>query len=115
MHELSIALSIIDGVEEQLASRPGAEVSCVRVRVGPLSGVLPDALLSAFGLACEGTPLEGSRLMVEETPVIIYCRRCASEQSARSIQELCCSACGTPATEVRSGTELELFALELFE
>jgi hydrogenase nickel incorporation protein HypA/HybF len=60
MHELSIALSIIEGVEEELELHPGAHVAAVQVKIGPLSGVVKDALLFSYGIACEGTPLAGS-------------------------------------------------------
>ncbi len=113
MHELSIALSIIDGVEEELASRDGARAEAVYVRLGPLAGVVKDALLSAWELACEGTELAGARLAIEEMPVTIYCPRCASERPAVSVQRLCCAVCETAASDVRGGTELEVFALEL--
>ena len=53
MHELSIALSLLDLVEEE-AERRGVRVAAVHVRLGPLSGVVRDALVSAFELAREG-------------------------------------------------------------
>lgn len=113
MHELSIALSVIEGVEEVLASREGAQVVAVHLRLGPLSGVVKNALVSAYDLACEGTLLEGSRLIVEEIPVTIYCRRCEAERPAVSVQQLSCSVCNAPAAEVRGGTELEMVGVEL--
>lgn len=66
MHELSIALSIIEGVEEELTRHPDSHVTAVHLRLGPLSGVVKDALLFSWDVACEGTPLEGSTLQIEE-------------------------------------------------
>ena len=68
MHELSIALSIVEGVEEELANHQGARVAAVHLRLGPLSGVAKEALLFSYDLACEGTRLAGSSLKIEETP-----------------------------------------------
>ena len=69
MHELSIALSIIEGVEEELTRyEDDARVAAVHLRLGPLSGVAKEALLFSYDLACEGTRLEGSRLAIEEAP-----------------------------------------------
>jgi hydrogenase nickel incorporation protein HypA/HybF len=113
MHELSIALSIIEGVEEEIARRNGAGVRAVHLKLGPLSGVVKEALLFSYDVACAGTPLEGSKLEIEEIPVILYCPQCRKEQPAASIQRLCCAACDTPSADVRHGKELELFALEL--
>ncbi len=63
MHELSIALSIIEGASQEASNRGGAEVHAVHLKLGALSGVVKDALLFSYGLACEGTLLEGSELM----------------------------------------------------
>ena len=67
MHELSIALSIIEGAEEELARQGGGRVCAVYLKLGPLAGVVKEALLFSYGLASEGTALEGSSLVIEET------------------------------------------------
>ncbi len=113
MHELSIALSIIEGVEEEIGRRHDARVAVVYLKLGPLSGVVKDALLFSYDLACEGTSLAGSRLEIEEIPVSLYCPACDQERPAVSITNLCCDVCGTPSAEIRKGSELEVFALEL--
>lgn len=113
MHELSIALSIIEGVEEELARRGDARVASVHLRLGPLSGVVKEALLFSYDVACEGTRLQGSKLEIEETPIILFCKRCGRECSAASFQHLSCAICDTPSADIRRGSELEVFALEL--
>ena len=113
MHELSVALSIIEGVEQELARRDSARAAAVHLRIGPLSGVVKEALLFSWFLACEGTPLAGSRLEIEETPIVLYCPTCAQEQPAVSLQHLCCSVCATVSGDVRRGYELDVYALEL--
>jgi hydrogenase nickel incorporation protein HypA/HybF len=115
MHELSIALSIIEGVEEELARRPDAHVAVVYLKLGPLSGVVKDALLFSYELACEGTPLEGSRLEIEDIPILLYCDACSQERPAVSLQRLACAVCEKPSADVRRGAELEVFALELID
>ena len=65
MHELSIALSLIDAVCEELPRLGAVTVKSVRVRVGPLSGVVPDALTFAFDIAAVETPIVGARLDIE--------------------------------------------------
>ena len=68
MHELSIALSIIEGATEELARHPGSRPTAVHLRLGPLSGVVTQALLFSWDLACEGTELEGATLEIQELP-----------------------------------------------
>jgi hydrogenase nickel incorporation protein HypA/HybF len=115
MHELSIALSIVEGVEEELARRPDAHAGAIHLKLGPLSGVVKEALLFSYEIACEGTRLEGSRLEIEEMPVVLYCSACRQERPAISMQRLCCAVCDTPSADIRGGSELEVFALELID
>jgi hydrogenase nickel incorporation protein HypA/HybF len=68
MHELSIAMSLVDAVCDELP-RLGDRVAVrsVRIRVGPLSGVGADALAFAFEVAADASPIAGARLEIEET------------------------------------------------
>ena len=113
MHELSIALSIIDVAAEELERQGGGTVEAVHLKLGPLSGVVKEALLSAYELAAEQTPLAGSRLVVQDVPIEIYCPHCRSNRAAESIQSMQCCICGTPSAEIVSGRELEIVAMEI--
>jgi hydrogenase nickel incorporation protein HypA/HybF len=113
MHELSIALSIIEMAEEESDRLGGRHVDAVHLRVGRLSGVVTRALVSSFELACEQTVLAGSRLVIEEVPVIVQCVTCAARRPIRSLQEMCCEVCGTPAHDIVEGRELLVTALEM--
>jgi len=112
MHELSIAMSIVEMAEEE-AERHRGRVAAVHLKLGKLSGVVKEALLSSYEMACEDTPLAGSRLMVEELPIIVYCTPCQAKRELSSAQWFCCPECGTPAPEVVQGRELEVVALEI--
>jgi hydrogenase nickel incorporation protein HypA/HybF len=115
MHELSIAMSIIEGASQEAISQGATRVHAVHLKLGPLSGVVKDALMFSYELACEGTFLQGSELVIEETPVVVYCPNCEMEQTLDSIQRFCCPACGTLTPDVVSGKELELVAIEISE
>ncbi len=65
MHELSIAASIVEIASEE-GERHGGRVEVVHLRLGALSGVVKDALLFSWDLACGETPIEGAKLLVEE-------------------------------------------------
>jgi len=112
VHELSIAASIIDVAREE-AERRGVRVSTVFLKLGPLSGVVKEALLTCYELAATGTPLEGSRLEVEDVPVTVFCPVCREQRTVASMQMLCCPECGAPTPDVRGGTELQVTALEV--
>ena len=113
MHELSIAMSMIEMAAEEAASRGGVQVCAIHLKLGPLSGVVKDALLFSYEVACAGTPLEGSRLVIEEVPVAVYCPSCRSETTLASTRQLCCSTCHAPTSQVVRGKELEVVALEI--
>jgi hydrogenase nickel incorporation protein HypA/HybF len=113
MHELSIALSMIEGVLEESEKRGGVKVEAVHLRLGVFSGVDQQALNFSYGLACQGTQLEGSQLVIEEVPLLIYCPLCATDRAAQSEQQLCCSICSTPAERIVHGQELEVTGLEI--
>jgi hydrogenase nickel incorporation protein HypA/HybF len=113
MHELSIAVNLIEVAEREAERQNAVRVNAVHLRLGPLAGVVKEALLSAYGLACEGTLLENSSLLIDDVPIVAYCPRCQAECSVASPQWFCCSACGTPVSRVLRGRELEVFALEI--
>jgi hydrogenase nickel incorporation protein HypA/HybF len=115
MHELSIALGIIEIAEEESERRGGEEVSAVHLKLGALSGVVRDALLFAYDIACQGTKLAGSKLLIEDVPVVVYCPRCEAERMPASISELACPVCRAPTPQVVKGRELEIVAMELLE
>jgi hydrogenase nickel incorporation protein HypA/HybF len=111
MHELSICEALISQVHA-IAIERSARVRRVSVGVGPLSGVEPQLLESAYPLACAGTCAEGSRLNIERTEVTVRCRSCGT-QSAAAPNRLLCAACGDWATDLVSGDELVLLQVEL--
>lgn len=115
MHELSIVTSVVESVTQSLAAYPGARVVEVRLKVGALSAVIEDSLQFCYGIATEGTALEGSRLMVNTLPVLMYCRACRATEPIESLQSFRCARCGEAAGEIRQGRELEIEAIEIEE
>lgn len=113
MHELSIAMSMIEIATEEAERRGGARVEALYLKLGRLSGVVKDALLFSWEIACEGTPLAGSRLVIEEIPVIIHCAHCREDKKLEAMNSFFCPECNQPAFEVLQGKELEVTALEI--
>lgn len=113
MHELSIAISMIDQVIEESENQGGLEVEVVHMRLGVFAGVDKEALLFAYSLACEGTPLEGSHLVIETIPLLVYCPTCKVERTPPSVYQICCPECLTPTPEILSGREMEVDSLEV--
>jgi len=114
MHELSIAMGIVEAAADEAQSR-GVQVTAVHLRLGALSGVVKDALLFSYEVACQDTPLAGSQLIVEDVPVTIFCSQCGEMRVLASLQSFACPECGAPTMDIRQGKELEVFALEVEE
>ena len=114
MHELSIAMGIVDAALEE-AQRRGVQVTAVHLRLGALSGVVKDALMFSYEVACQDTPLQGSQLIVEDVPVVVFCPQCQEMRTLPSVQLFQCPECSMPTMDVRQGKELEVFALEVQE
>jgi hydrogenase nickel incorporation protein HypA/HybF len=113
MHELSIAMSIVDLAEEEIEKRGATQVNAVHLKLGLLSGVVKDALLSSYGLACEGTALAGSRLMIEEVPIVAYCAQCDAPRPVSSVEWFVCPECRAPISQVLQGKELQVVGMEI--
>ena len=112
MHELSIALGIVEAALDEARQR-NVQVSAVHIRLGALSGVVKDALLFSYEAACQDTPLQGSRLVIEEVPVVVFCPQCKQRRVLESVQSFSCPECASPTGGVLQGKELEVYALEV--
>jgi hydrogenase nickel incorporation protein HypA/HybF len=113
MHELSLITSVVETVTESLAAYPGARVEAVRLRVGALAAVIPETLEFCYGIATEGTPLEGSKLVIDVLPVVVHCEPCGLDSELEGIQSFRCPKCGEPCSELRQGRELEIDSIEI--
>ncbi|MBT2487627.1 hydrogenase maturation nickel metallochaperone HypA [Streptomyces sp. ISL-96] len=109
MHEMSIAMAVVGQVQEAAAKSGGVTaVTSVRLQVGELAGVVPDALAFCFELACAGTVLEGAELIAESVPGRARCATCVDEWAVGTPPQLCCPACGQATAELLSGRELQI-------
>lgn len=115
MHELSIAVGIVDAVMAEAEQRSMRTVSKVYLRLGSLAGIDREALLFSFPIASEGTVLDGAELVVEEVPIRILCETCSAEGPPPSIYNQVCARCGGASTRVVAGNELELRGFEACE
>lgn len=108
MHELAITSSIVDAVSERVA---GQRVLAVNVRVGKLSGVVPEAMRFCFDMVTASTALEGARLEIEEPAGQGYCRACGSGFALHDLVLVC--QCGSTDVEVTAGQDLTVASVEV--
>jgi hydrogenase nickel incorporation protein HypA/HybF len=113
MHELSIALELVDLASDEARRLGNVRVVALHVRAGPLAGVVHEALRFSFDVAATGTAIEGARLEIEQEDVVVWCIRCAERRVLADVSHRRCAVCGDPAAEILSGDRLELTALEV--
>jgi len=119
MHEMSIAQSILDVVQQYAKSDHSRDtgvprVKSVRLRIGEMAGVVPESLRFCFEIAGEGTVAQGAELLIDEIPIRCRCTSCNLEFLAERFLFLC-PTCGAPEVEVLSGNELDVVELDLLE
>jgi hydrogenase nickel incorporation protein HypA/HybF len=108
MHEFAITQSVVDAVTERTGT---ARVASVRVRVGRLAGVVPDAMLFCFELVTSGTALDGAVLEIEQPEGRGRCRACGADFGLADLILLC--DCGSADVEVLAGRELAVASVVL--
>lgn len=112
MHELSIACSIVESVEENLPD-PNSRATKVNLRIGALSGVVKDALEFSFDIATDGTRAAGAKLEIEELPVIVRCMTCDIDTTLGNPPIFRCEKCGESTANIIQGKELEIVSIEV--
>jgi hydrogenase nickel incorporation protein HypA/HybF len=112
---MSLAVGILEIAEEESRRLGGARVTAIRLKLGPLAGVVKEALEFSFEVARESTPLTDAVLKIEDGPVTTDCPACGGLRTVRSIQDRRCADCGTPAVRIAGGDELEVTGIEIEE
>jgi hydrogenase nickel incorporation protein HypA/HybF len=112
MHEFGIAEQTLALVLDQTRRRAATRVHQVTVRIGDLSGVVPEAFEFAFSALREGTPAADARLVIERVPLVCYCAKCRKEfETQPGLYH--CPACAEQSADVRRGREMDLMSIEV--
>jgi hydrogenase nickel incorporation protein HypA/HybF len=114
MHELSIANAIVDAVTQEIQRRNLPPVQTIVVRIGVLSGVVPEALQFGFEAITSGTPLAKTKLQIEQVPLQGKCRDCDHEFTVEDFV-FACPLCQSGQIKVTRGDELDIAYLEVAE
>jgi len=111
VHELSLAQAIADTTVRYADGRPVAEV---RVRIGHLRQVVPDALQFAWELLTAESDLEGAVLIIEHIPAVVHCEVCDA-RSSLDLPVLACGACGATNVVLETGDEFTIQTIDVAE
>lgn len=108
MHELGLCEDIVHAIEARAGERP---VARVRVRVGRLHHVHPEAFEQSFQVAAVGSCAEDAAAELVLLPVRSRCQSCDAEAESGELP-LSCSVCGGVDLELTGGDELILESIE---
>ncbi|HAX78074.1 MAG TPA: hydrogenase maturation nickel metallochaperone HypA [Cyanobacteria bacterium UBA11372] len=110
MHELGITQNIVAIVAE---NAKGTKVQRVRLEIGKLTAIMPDAIRFCFDVCCQGTIVEGAELEIIEIPGLARCRRCGGKVTLEQPFGIC--GCGSTDLEIIAGEELKIKEMEIEE
>ncbi|MBW4621707.1 MAG: hydrogenase maturation nickel metallochaperone HypA [Cyanosarcina radialis HA8281-LM2] len=110
MHEVSIVQKALEIALEQ--AQGATKIHALKLRVGELSGVVPEALEFAFEVVVQGTIASEARLEIDRIPVVCHCSTCNLDfQPANLFYE--CPQCHQISIDIVCGRELEIASLEV--
>ena len=112
MHELSIALSILEIAESHARAQGASVIRKIKIRAGQFSGVEKDALEFSLEAARAGTLAASSIMEIEIVPVALECRWCGPVAACIEDFSLLCPDCSAVCT-VTAGRELEVEYIEV--
>jgi len=112
MHELSIVASLFEILEEKAKEQKAKKVTAITVKVGALSGVVSEFLITAFDVYKKDTIAEEAELKIEEVPLKVKCQKCGAVIIKDDFVFLC-EKCESRELKTLAGTELLLEKIEL--
>lgn len=96
MHEMSIAMSLLDIIRQEMDKHGATKLNSVRVVFGKLSNIVPEALEFAFEVLTKDTPLAGAVIELDERPLTMRCCKCDTEFTPELVNVMFapCPQCG---------------------
>jgi hydrogenase nickel incorporation protein HypA/HybF len=107
MHEMSIAESILEIVEDAARQQGFAKVKEVRLEIGALSGVEIEALSFCMDVVLKGGVADGARVELERLPGTGWCMQCAESVALEALYDPC-PRCGGFQVQATGGTEMRV-------
>lgn len=112
MHEMSLAEGVLQIVED-VAQRDGfSRVTAVRLEIGRLSSIEPEALRFCFEAVVRGSVADGARLEIVDTPGAGWCLHCSETVAIGALYDPC-PQCGGYQVQPTGGTEMRVMDLEV--
>ncbi|MBU1699856.1 MAG: hydrogenase maturation nickel metallochaperone HypA [Candidatus Eisenbacteria bacterium] len=112
MHEMSIALNIINIAGREAQEHGAAEIRSINIEIGALAGVEISALEFCYRVARKGTAADRAELVIDEIQALGFCRHCEKEFPIDFFVSIC-PDCGEAVNEIRKGRELRVRSIQI--
>ena len=110
MHELSIALSIVELAEEEARKADASSISKVEVEIGTMSGIESDALLFVWDSVIQDTMAQQASLVIHSIEGEAHCLECGKDFPAEHFF-VQCPHCSSYRYQIIKGKELRISSL----
>lgn len=114
MHELSVAIDIIDIVKQYLPDDFESSNISVKVQIGKMRNIMLEALQFGFEALTKGTNLESAKLEIEQIPLTVKCKECDCITEIEPTFFFCFN-CNSNNVVIETGNELLVKEIEIFE
>lgn len=111
MHELALCESVLDIVCRHAATHGVTRITVVRLELGALSCVDPDAIEFCFAAVADGTIAEGARIDIERVAGEAWCLDCGAMVTLIERYDPC-PRCGGHHLRIAQGDEMRVKELE---
>jgi len=114
MHEMSIALSIVEAVDVKARVEGAGKISCIDLLIGKLAGIEPESLKFCFSAAAKGTLAEDALLAIDEPEGIGECGECCTRFPV-TFYYAECPKCRSLRIKIVSGEEFLIQSITIEE
>ena len=112
MHEMSLAEGVLQLIEDAARAQSFTQVNTVRLEIGELSGVEPEAMRFCFDAVTRNSVAQGAQLEIITLPGVGWCMACAQSVPMKEVFGEC-PQCGGYQMQVTGGTEMRVKDLEV--
>jgi hydrogenase nickel incorporation protein HypA/HybF len=109
---MSIVFNLISIVKEEMLKNNAAALLSVRVKIGEMSGIVPEALKTCFNIVIAESNMKGAELKIDMAPLAGYCRKCKEDFDVTDYIFIC-PECDSTDIDIISGREMNVIEIEV--
>jgi hydrogenase nickel incorporation protein HypA/HybF len=113
MHELPVTESIVRIVSEEAERHNVKKVSEVKIKVGELSGLVPECIQQYFDIVSKGTRIQGAKLSIIKIPITMKCLECSFTGETTAFERNVCPVCSSSNMKMVGGNEFYIDSMEV--